>query len=51
MAFGENYQQPAMSAKDFAQSRRILNWLIATGLAISNQSTFYSTLQAPKSST
>ena len=39
MAFEENYQQPARSAKDFTQSRRILNWLIATGLAISNQST------------
>ena len=27
--------------KDFAQLRRILKWLIATGLAISNQSTSF----------
>jgi hypothetical protein len=34
-AFIENYQQPAMSTKDYAQSRRIFNWLNATDLAIS----------------
>lgn len=35
MVFRENYQQPALSIKLGAQSRRILKWLVATGLAIS----------------
>ena len=34
-AFDENYQQPALSTKDYTQSRRIFSWLSATGLAIS----------------
>jgi hypothetical protein len=38
-ALYENYQQPAQSTKDHAQSRRIFEWLIATGLAISKKST------------
>jgi len=36
MVFKENYQQPVKNKlMSFAQSRRILKWLIATGLAIS----------------
>jgi hypothetical protein len=34
-ALEENYQQPAKVIKTTAQSRRILKWLIASGLAIS----------------
>ena len=34
-AFRENYQQPVTLVRDVAQSRRIPEWLNATGLAIS----------------
>jgi hypothetical protein len=37
-SYGEDYQRPA-DVRDATRSRRILEWLIASGLAIGNQST------------
>jgi len=47
-ALGENYQQPAKATRTIAQSRRILKWLVATGLAIGKQSTSASAAQTPR---
>jgi hypothetical protein len=47
-ALRENYQQPAKVTRTIAQSRRILKWLVATGLAIGKQSTSASAAQTPE---
>jgi hypothetical protein len=49
MAFKENYPSPALIKQyDLAQSRRILNWLIATVLARGKNIHIPSSLQAQK---